>query len=79
MNCLFLCLNKLLLHAYFYQQLVKTGLEWKVFNISQQTTTFATQTNLSTYHGKYILNWLTEVQVLFFQYAENKSSDSLLP
>ena len=37
-----------------HQHLVKMDLIWKALNISQQITTFATQTDLLTYHGKYI-------------------------
>ena len=72
--------EQLLLHAYFYQNFEKMDFLWKGFNICQQTTTtFEMLVSLLTNRGKYILNWLIEVQVLFFQYTKDKSSLSLLP
>ena len=62
----------------FYPHFVKMDFVGKAFNISQQTT-FAMLVSLLTYCRKYILNWLIEVQILFLQYAKNKSSVSLLP
>lgn len=69
-NCWFVCLNKLLLHAYFDQHLVKTDSNWKAFNTSQQIITLAMQTSLLMHLAKYILNYLTELQILFFQYKK---------
>ena len=59
----------------FTNTFTKIDFVWKAFNISQPTTTtFAMQVNLLTYHGKYILKWLIEVRILFFQYTKDKSS-----
>ena len=61
------------------QHFVQMDFLWKAFNIFQQTTTLAMLVSLLTYRGKYILNWLIEVQILFFQYAKDKGFVSLQP
>ena len=74
-NCLSIYLKKLLQHAYFYQCLLKMDFVWKAINKCHQTTTkttFAMRKNLLTRHGKYILNLLIEVQILFFSICKKQ-------
>lgn len=79
-NCLFMPEQmKKLLHEYFYQHVVKMDLIWKVFIIPQQITTFVMQSNLLTYRGMHILNWLIEAHILFSRYAKKNISASWLP